>query len=69
MVCLKKTPSASRNSLAPHAHLRDYTSGADVPLRYIAVARVNEALCIFRFDCYGDVIRALRFYNKDALSR
>lgn len=54
-------------ALAAGAHLRDFSSGAEVPMRYLAVARVEERTLLLRFDCYEDVLRALRFYNKEAM--
>jgi microsomal dipeptidase-like Zn-dependent dipeptidase len=65
------TPEARAHAkaLAPHAPLHDYTSGADVPLCYLAVASVNEKLHLVRFDCYDELIRTLRFYNKSVLTK
>ena len=58
---------ARARALAAGAHLRDFSSGAEVPMRCRAVARVEERTFLLRFDCYEDVLRALRFYNKEAL--
>lgn len=65
------TPEARAHAqaLAPHAPLHDYTSGAAVPLRYLAVASVNEKLHLVRFDCYDELVRTLRFYNKSVLTK
>ena len=53
----------------PHAKTLDFTSGADVPMRCVAVACVGGQHCILRFDAYEEILRAIRFYNKDAFTK
>ena len=56
-------------ALAPHAVVCDFRSGADVPMRCVGAALVNGRYFLLRFDAYEELLRAIRFYNKDAFEK